>query len=151
MNADFFKAVEGKGNPTKQPIFIVGMPRSGTTMTEQIIASHPDVYGAGELIKIPNISKTMLSRFPEDLATAHESKIKEMAQAYLDHLYEFAPKDIGHVTDKLPMNFVYLGLIVTLFPNAKIIYCRRDTMDIGLSSFIEMFKSGTQSTLHFYA
>jgi len=147
LDSDYFKGSSSLGNSGSEPIFIVGMPRSGTTMTEQILASHPDVFGAGELLKIPHISRDMLPRFPLDLLECEQDYILEMAEKYLNHIHEFAPQNIRHVTDKLPTNFLHLGLIATLFPMARVIYCRRDPMDVGLSCFIEMFQDDNDFTL----
>lgn len=126
-----FERVRGLGHPSTRPIFIVGMPRSGTTLMEQILGSHPSVHPAGELTQIPRLAARYSELNAETIGVA--------AQRYLDHLNAIAGSDVEHVTDKLPINYRHLGLIATLFPNARIIHCRRDSRDVALSCFIEMF------------
>jgi tetratricopeptide (TPR) repeat protein len=132
------------GNPTKQPIFIVGMPRSGTTLTEQIIASHPAVFGAGELREIGFIAAGMakLIGSTKPYPQCMEDLTKEVLQicsdrflSYIDHLSEGASR----VTDKMPENYKRLGLIHLMFPNAKIIHCRRNPYDTCLSIYFQPF------------
>jgi len=147
LNEEYFEKVKDLGSASSQPIFVVGLPRSGTTMTEQILASHPDVFGAGELLKIPHIYSRMLPNFPQDLLACDKKRVLEMAQVYLDYIHDFSPAGVKHITDKLPMNFMHLGLIATLFPNAKVVYCRRNPMDVGLSCFIEMFHNDNDFSL----
>ena len=122
----------------KQPIFIVGMPRSSTSLVEQILASHPDVYGAGELNYLEHIQfKTFeLSRtdYARSLGALSAEDFAKMAALYLGKL-DNVWGDYIHVTDKMPQNFRYLGLIKILFPGAKIIHCVRDKRDICLSIF----------------
>jgi tetratricopeptide (TPR) repeat protein len=139
---------------SKRPIFIVGMPRSGTSLTERILARHPDVFGAGELTKLENIALIELPNimgtgmnYPEylqDLTTVHTN---QAAQTYLDTLDRLAQNNEARVTDKMPMNFLYLGLIALLFPQACIIHCMRNPMATGLSCYFEQF--GSSSTLGF--
>jgi hypothetical protein len=131
FDVSHFRAVRGAGHPSERPIFIVGMPRSGTTLVEQILASHSMVFGAGELGEIPRIAA--------DLSSFEAGGILAAAQRYLDSLGRIAPTEAQRVTDKLPVNYRHLGVIATLFPNARIVHCRRDPRDIALSCFIEMF------------
>jgi tetratricopeptide (TPR) repeat protein len=127
----YFASVKHLGNPSRRPIFIVGMPRSGTTLVEQVVASHPLVFGAGELMEMPRIAAELSGRHPPNLATA--------AQRYLDHLSALAPDSATYVTDKLPINYRHLGTTASLFPNSRVIRCRRDSRDVLLSCYIEMF------------
>lgn len=136
---DYFAKMAPLGHETERTMFIVGMPRSGTTLTEQILASHPQIFGAGELQEIAKIVKDLSPGYPASLLQSAKSDITEMAERFLTHLQEFAPDDALRVTDKLPVNFMHLGMIATLFPNARIIHCLRDPMDVGLSCFIELF------------
>lgn len=135
---DHFKRVEEWG-ATKEPIFIVGMMRSGTTLTEQILASHRDVFGAGELSAMPKLSQSYAGKLHNDLKKLTQGKITEAVSDYLGYISDIQEGDAPRFTDKLPLNFMYLGFIATLFPKAKIIHCQRNPFDVGLSSFVEMF------------
>lgn len=128
---------DAAGSNSSRPVFIVGMPRSGTTLTEQILASHPAAFGAGELQDIPNLVKTL--RYPEEFVTQATTATQQQAQRYLATLEQLAPASAIRVIDKLPVNFMHLGMIATLFPAARVIHCRRDPLDVGLSCFIERF------------
>jgi hypothetical protein len=121
-------------------VFIVGMPRSGTTLTEQILASHPAIFGAGELQSIPDIARSMKPDYPQRMLRMNAAEIGGLAQRYLAAIEALAPPEALRVTDKLPVNFTHLGVIATLFPNARVIHCRRDPLDSGLSCFIELFR-----------
>lgn len=135
----WFERSGPRGSESQQPIFIVGMPRSGTTLTEQILASHPSVFGAGELPDLPRILKGLRPGYPAQVADFDSVRLAAVANEYLDGLRARAPADARRVTDKLPLNFIHLGMIATLFPRAHIIHCRRDPMDVGLSCLIEQF------------
>lgn len=132
-------------NNDPRPIFIVGMPRSGTSLVEQIIASHPLAHGAGELTKINEITQTSVRPGANDAnfpawADAVDSKfLQTAANEYLDLIGALAGPDALRVTDKMPHNFVCLGLIQQLFPGARIIHCVRDPMDTCLSIYFEKF------------
>jgi tetratricopeptide (TPR) repeat protein len=148
FSADYFARLPARlparqdagGCASQRPVFIVGMPRSGTTLTEQILASHPAIFGAGELQDILHIVKTLKPRYPEAFAAQSSADVTQHAQRYLAVLEQRAPPEAIRVTDKLPVNFMHLGLIATLFPRARVIHCRRDPLDIGLSCFIERFE-----------
>ncbi|RWI99002.1 sulfotransferase [Mesorhizobium sp.] len=132
------------GNPSEVPVFIVGMPRSGTTLTEQICASHPDVHGAGELSKLRRIANGLGLRDGPDanvaksVATITPELTKTLASEHLAYLRERAP-DALRIVDKMPHNFELIGLIGILFPNARIIHCRRDAIDNCISCFVLQF------------
>ncbi|TJV68416.1 MAG: tetratricopeptide repeat protein [Mesorhizobium sp.] len=126
------------------PIFVVGMPRSGTTLVEQIIASHPQVYGAGEL----NILKTAVGKqfpmsmpggFPAGIADMPDEAFAEAGQAYLDMLHSRYPGN-RHVTDKMPGNFMLVGFLHMMLPKAKIVHCARDAAATCLSIFKVHFR-----------
>jgi len=136
---DAFGAGRPIGSSSARPVFIVGLPRSGTTLTEQILASHPEAFGAGELRKIPEIVKFLRPDYPECMAALGDDDLQPLADDYLALLESLAGPVPVRVSDKLPINSLHLGLIATLFPNARIVHCRRDPMDIALSSFIELF------------
>ncbi len=142
-------------NRSKLPVFIVGMPRSGTSLTEQILASHPLVYGAGELPDITNIASRLQADlggsnpYPQCLDAVTDRNIDPIAQRHLDRLGRFA-RDAVRITDKMPHNFLYLGLIDLLFPGARIIHCLRDPVDTCLSIYVQPF-NGHFNALHPYA
>lgn len=127
------------GDPTDKPIFVVGMPRSGTTMTEQIIASHSQVEGAGELNRMSLMAKkfagnTGTAGILDKMTAAGPRNWKAVPQQYLNLLDALAP-GARHVVDKMPHNFRHLGFIHFCFPNAKIIHCRRAPLDNFVSAF----------------
>jgi len=129
---------------SSRPIFIVGMPRSGTSLVEQIIASHSTVFGAGELMQITRLSESLPNRlgsnlkYPECLSVTNEKTMTQLSHAYLDYLSELNA-NAEHVTDKLPGNYMNLGLIQQLFPNSKIIHCKRNPLDTCLSCYFQNF------------
>ncbi len=136
----FFEARRDYGHPSERPVFIVGMPRSGTTLTEQIIASHPDAEGAGELATIedrataPSDSAPTKSTVIRRMRAADRGESRDLAERYLKVLDETS-KPARRVVDKMPHNFEHVGLIALLFPNARIIHCRRDPLDTCVSCF----------------
>ena len=132
---------------TEVPVFIVGMPRSGTSLVEQTIASHPDAAGAGEL---PGIADAKLALhyatggkeiFPKYLPSLTPALLDKAARDYLKTLTHEAPK-AARVTDKAPSNFMFVGLIAQLFPNARIIHCKRHPLDSCVSCYTKRFTFG---------
>ena len=129
------------------PIFIVGMPRSGTTLVEQIIASHPAAYGAGELNDLKQIQERLpqlvgsTASYPYCVAQLPAPMAKNIAKTYVEKLASLAPR-AGRVTDKMPWNLHMLGLIALLWPNAKVVHCRRDPLDTCLSCYTRYFATG---------
>ena len=133
---------------SRRPVFIVGMPRSGTTLVEQILASHPQVHGAGELGLIPQLAEdacefdsTRGREYPQCMDALSLLTCDHLAQKYLDQV---AKIDNTHryLTDKLPLNFMHLGLLTVLFPDCHIIHCIRDPMDTCLSCYTTDFAVG---------
>lgn len=129
------------GSDSRRPVFIVGMPRSGTSLVEQIIASHPQAFGAGEL---PDMGLLVNDAAPgansfeaqiDVLRTLDGKTARAMAERYLARLKAMDEK-AARVTDKMPQNFLELGLIAILFPGAAIIHCRRDAADTCISCFL---------------
>ncbi|MEX1109344.1 MAG: tetratricopeptide repeat protein [Dongiaceae bacterium] len=138
-----FDRLANAGDPTDRPIFIVGMPRSGTTLTEQILASHPEIHGAGELTTIRKLASRVRvlaggAGYPEGTARLEPKSVATLAAVYRDLLAERSPT-ARRVTDKMPHNFLQLGLIQVLFPNARIVHCRRNPVDTCVSCFMNEF------------
>lgn len=127
-----------RGSDSRQPVFIVGMPRSGTSLVEQILASHADIAGGGELVLVGeeaarlSMSADYLERRPD------EATLRQFAERYIDRLSQIGPGK-RYVTDKNPTNFLHLGLIAMALPNARIIHCRRDSRDVTLSCYFQNF------------
>lgn len=124
------------------PIFIVGMPRSGTSLVEQILASHSQVYGAGELGELERVqfkdAGVSKEKYAEGVGALGAEDFENMAESYALKLSQISDGE-RFVTDKMPTNFRHIGLIKTLFPNAKIIHCVRDPCDTALSIFKQYF------------
>ena len=147
FNTEFFTKHAGSGDPSAAPIFIVGLPRSGSTLVEQILASHSRVEGTMELPNIINIAHQfddmVESRdgYPETVATAPLGLFAGLGSRYLQ---ETAPLRTGrkHFTDKLPNNFSHVGLIEAILPHATIIDARRHPMDACFSTFKQHFADG---------
>jgi len=130
----------GWGDPDPRPIFVVGLPRSGTTLIEQILASHPQVHGAGELPHLHLAFQSLLERtgqppisLIEALRDLDPGSAARAARHYLDRLDALAPASAARVVDKMPDNIRLLGLIAMLFSNARVIICHRDLRDVALS------------------
>ena len=147
FSADFIKQHKHLGVASDMPVIIVGMPRSATTLTEQIISSHPQVNAAGEVIfwnKAPVAMPLRLNTeksYPQCMADMLPSQASEIAATYESTLRKIVGSDkpLKHITDKMPHNFIQLGLIALLFPNAKIIHTKRDPLDTCLSIFFQNF------------
>jgi Flp pilus assembly protein TadD len=132
------------GHPSAVPVFILGMPRSGTTLVEQILASHSGVFGAGELREFERVVTRLnapdgpATPFPEIVATLSAEQLYRLGTSYLQGVTPIAPM-AQHVTDKMPLNFRFVGLIHLALPNARIIHVRRDPVDTCLSCFATLF------------
>lgn len=130
-----------------RPVFIVGMPRSGTTLTEQILAAHPAVYAAGELRtlsdSVEKVSRSLGGNngFPSCVNSFRQSHVDSIASEYLDYLGGLS-QEAQRITDKMPHNFYLLGLIQVLFPDAHVIHCHRDPLDTCLSIYFQNFTTG---------
>jgi hypothetical protein len=135
----------GLGDPTSTPVFIVGMPRSGTTLIEQIIASHPKVFGAGELRELPRLAESLhgpnTTVFPEVVSSMSDDALRPLGGDYLRAIRRLAP-GAERITDKMPGNFLLIGLIRMALPNARIIHARRDIRDTAFSCFSLLFSRG---------
>ncbi len=141
-------------NTDETAVFIVGMPRSGTSLVEQILACHPSVHGAGEVpylfeaIDTIAIGNAMELPFPQRLGLAGPAALEDAAQLYLRRLRQTLPEPLPEplsvtanmrITDKLPGNILHVGMIQRMLPRARIIHIRRDTMDTCLSCFVQNF------------
>jgi Flp pilus assembly protein TadD len=146
---ELFASAPSSGVTSERPLFIVGMPRSGTTLLEQILASHSQVAAGGELSMLLQVSYQTqeLSQshepYPEGLRTVNGAGLARMAKRYLEHLNTISAT-APRVTDKLPFNFMHVGVIALLFPNAKIIHCRRQPLDNCLSCYFTSFADRIQ-------
>ena len=134
------------GNFDKSPIFILGMPRSGTTLVEQILSNHPKVFGGGEqdiinLILKRKFKNKKLSLFFENVVDFDKNIFKEIGQEYVDEMKKISDNS-DRFTDKLPINFFWIGLIKIILPNSKIIHCFRDPKDNCFSIFKNHFPGG---------
>ncbi len=132
-----FDKTRGMGVNSERPVFVVGMVRSGTTLVEQILSSHPHVFGCGELKDIDHIG---LHFYPACVKGITAPMVRRMADAYLQHLVQLGGSEPARVVDKMPRNFLHLGMIAMLFPNARVIHCRRDPLDTCISAFVQNFQ-----------
>lgn len=137
------KRLVGLDDP--RPVFVLGMPRSGTSLVEQIISSHPDAYGYGELSEVAAITKRLpgelgsIKRWPEVVADLTPDAARAQAGKYLAAMQDKHATDAARLIDKAPMNFFHVGLIMLLFPQARVIWCQRDPRDVCVSIFAENF------------
>ena len=167
FDADWFAQRPTAAEPDPTPVFVVGMPRSGTTLVEQCLAAHPAVHGAGELTAIQRLTNEAAARagaapgplrtavapmnaatrpaatglYPECVHTLGAADFAALGRRYLDHLRALAP-EAARVTDKLPGNYLHLGFIATILPGAKIVHCRRDPLDNAISLYFTDFMVG---------
>jgi tetratricopeptide (TPR) repeat protein len=140
---DLLRAKSNVGHQSETPVFIVGMPRSGTTLVEQILASHPRVFGAGEVKDFAATASVFSARtasaYPEMLAKLSDDDLREFGKTYVERLSRYgAEKD--RIVDKMPANFLFAGLIHLVLPNAKIIHIKRDPVDNCVSCFSLLFE-----------
>ena len=143
-SSDYFERVLDFGLASERPVFIFGLPRSGTSLTEQILASHSNVFGLGET----DLSRAGFVSLPELLGDKREAveilaeidraTTRKLAQSHLDKL-EAVKSSARFLADKLPDNYLYLGYLATLFPNARFIHCRRDLRDVAVSCWATNF------------
>jgi tetratricopeptide (TPR) repeat protein len=140
-DAGYHQRLPGLGRTTERPVFIVGMPQSGTALVEQLLASHPDVFAAGEL---PDISRLVAelsaqvgpaAAYPQCLSRLDRNTAARLADQYLEKLAQLHAT-VLRVTDRMPLNFLHLGLIAALFPRARIIHCVRNPLDVCLCCFL---------------
>ena len=132
----------GKGDSSRLPIFVLGMPRSGSTLVEQILASHPKAFGGGELPDLPLLARGLGPDsgpyFPEFVASMSEADMRALGATYVQGLQAQAP-GAERIVDKLPENYRLIGLIHCALPGARIIHTRRDAVDTCLSIYSKLF------------
>ena len=132
-----FERLRRVGAPSELPVFIVGMPRSGTSLVEQILASHSQVFGAGELSALRLVIESH-GLFPDLLHSMTAETAQHLGRAYLDRIEPLASAHL-RLIDKMPGNFLYAGLIPLILPGARLIHCRRDPVDTCLSCYTKQF------------
>jgi tetratricopeptide (TPR) repeat protein len=151
ISGEFIQARQGWGEPSSVPVFIVGMTRSGTTLIEQILASHPQVFGAGELQLMDQLAGSIrrlvpgVPAFPEMMLEMSPEHFRQLGMLYAERIGQRAPT-AKRVTDKMTVNFLFLGLIHLALPNATIIHAVRDPVDTCVSSFSTHFSRGHEHT-----
>jgi tetratricopeptide (TPR) repeat protein len=150
---EFFERTRGWGSDDPTPVFIVGLPRSGTTLTEQVLASHPLVFGAGELRYARDSFEaaekgTFIFSAADAAASPASAKKMNVPFSALQELTEqhrmrlrYLSADALRIVDKMPDNYLYLGLLMAMFPRGRFIHCRRDLRDVALSCWLTNFKS----------
>jgi tetratricopeptide (TPR) repeat protein len=146
------KALPRATHTSRRPVFIVGMPRSGTSLVEQILASHPQVYGAGELTTLARIAASVNDAdwcegqpYPECLDALTVRRANRLAAEYLSAI-DALDKDATYVTDKMPLNVLGLELVQLLLPGSRVIHCVRDAIDTCLSCYLTGFSVANEFT-----
>lgn len=142
----FWKKRDIRGSDSKRPVFVCGLPRSGTSLVEQILGSHPRIFAGGELPLVTKlallVAKRLKQRYPECMEKFDQKMATLAADYYLENI-DLLNSNAPFVVDKSPHNFMHLGLISLVFPNAKIIHVQRDPMDVGLSNYFQNFAART--------
>jgi len=148
FNSEFLAERRSWGDRDPRPVFVVGLPRSGTSLVEQILASHTQIHGAGELKDVDRLFQSLPKLTGRPGQNAFEAtryltieSVQAAAQQYLQRLDSLAPPSARRVTDKMPDNFRMIGLIALLWPQARVIVCRRDLRDIAVSCWQNGFQS----------
>jgi len=138
FDADTLARLAGTGAGSELPVFVIGMPRSGTTLVEQILASHPEVHGAGELTAVQRLAEETLQPYPGTVPSLDGAALAGLGRCYLERVGPLA-QGRARLVDKMPANFVHAGLIRLMLPGARIIHCRRDPVDTCLSCYTKLF------------
>ncbi len=144
-------AKAGPGCRSRLPVFVVGMPRSGTTLVEQILASHPLVHGAGELADFSRLVQQLqtgpagVPGYPDCVPSLSSGRLRQLGTTYIEGLRRRAPGAL-RIIDKMPSHFMYLGLIQLALPRARIIHVTRSPMDTCLSCYSKLFRQGQHFT-----
>lgn len=145
FSTNFFDSGRASGQLSQTPIFIVGMPRSGTTLVEQILSSHSVVHGGGELAYIDQLTREIGAPVPYPRAAIGMGAPMafELSERYLEKIKTLSP-NASRIADKMPTNFFHLGFIASLFPKAHIIHCRRQPLDTCVSIYFQQFETGNE-------
>lgn len=147
VDAELLAAKRGHGDPSTRPVFVVGMPRAGIGLVARLLGSHPQVAVAGELPRVPLLTVAMADiialtqPYPLAMRELTPEAIRRLAARYLAQL-DNTSADAARVVDPLATNFEHLGLLALLFPNATVLHCRRDPLDVGLSCYLQSFPEG---------
>jgi len=139
---EFFERVRGFGLESELPVFVMGLPRSGTTLIEQILASHSQVFGAGEIKLVGDTMAALSGRgvdSTEGLRRLDRETARRLASRHLERLRGLNPPAF-RIVDKMPENYLFLGLLASLFPRARFIHCRRDLRDVAVSCWVTHFR-----------
>jgi len=148
---DFFESRKYFGSESELPVFIVGMPRSGSTLVEQILASHSQIHGAGELSTVRSLMRGLSGTLktntpvPGNVTEIDAALSHRLAEQYLNEL-PTVPEQIRRVCDKMLGNFLRLNLVALLFPNARVIHCQRSPLDTCVSCYLQNFAHGLRFT-----
>ena len=146
FNESFFARRPFEGLASELPVFIIGMPRSGSTLVEQILSSHPQMHGAGEIKEFSRRLNGLRSRFPalptfpQIVGKVNQAHYRIVAEGYLSTLKEIAPPSATRVTDKLLTNYYFAGMLHVMFPKAKFIHTKRNPVDTCWSAYTKLFK-----------
>mgnify|MGYP001550257150 CR=1 FL=1 len=141
----FYRDRKGWGFGSEQPVFVIGMPRSGTTLTEQILSAHPDIFGAGEVETVDKIAvlseeiSPTRDTFPISALKLTQFGAELIGRRYVEDMQRRSDKPAARIVNKMPHNFELLGMIALILPNAKIIHCRRNPLDTCLSCWTKNF------------
>ncbi len=152
FSKEFLESRQGSGCDSRAPIFIVGLPRSGSTLIEQVLASHPLVEGTHELPDLGRVARSIGMRREDRMAyprvTAHlsDAELRQAGEDYLQRTQRHRETDAPYFTDKLPNNFVHAGFLRLILPQAKIINAKRHPLDSCLGSFKQLFARGQPFT-----
>ena len=143
FTAERIRALKAMGSDDSRPTLVVGLPRSGTSLIEQVLASHPQVEGCGELPDLPNITRwlgEMLGAgWPDSSRHLSPSVMQQAANLYRTTLDRFSQQNTLRCIDKTPANFFHAGIFQALFPKGRVIWMRRDLRDVALSIYFENF------------
>jgi tetratricopeptide (TPR) repeat protein len=147
FDAGFFARAAGLGHDSRRPVFVFGLPRSGTTLIEQVLASHSHVHGAGEL----RLARASFEGIPaaldrpgppiDGIPDLDARSLRRLAEQHLERLGALAGDAAERVADKMPDNYMYVGLLAAMFPHATFIHCRRDLRDVAVSCWMTDFRS----------
>ena len=138
FNKDLFNKLRNYGEQSSAPIFIVGMPRSGTTLIEQILSNHNKVYGADEVELIPNLIGENYKKDLSEISSIDKKNLKKIGQLYIERMKKIS-NNSERTTDKLPINFIWIGFIKIILPKSKIIHCYRNSKDNCFSIYKNYF------------